>query len=190
MWDRFISFHFSRLHSDIFPAHVSKFSRYFCKIICLFVFQLFSLVRGWLLYNIVVVFAIHWHESAMDLRVFPILNPLPPPSPSHPSGSSQCTSPEHVSHASNLVWRSVSHLIIYMLDAVLPDHSALASVLPKNIQGWFPLEWTGWSCLQWRNFQELSPTSQFRKTNYPALSFLYDTTLTSTHDYWKNQSFD
>ena len=24
----------------------------------------------------------------------PILNPLPPPSPSHPSGSSQCTSPE------------------------------------------------------------------------------------------------
>ena len=27
--------------------------------------------------------------------MFPILNPLPPPSPSHPSGSSQCTSPEH-----------------------------------------------------------------------------------------------
>ena len=30
-----------------------------------------------LLYNIVVVFAIHWHESAMDLHVFPIL--IPPP---------------------------------------------------------------------------------------------------------------
>ena len=41
------------------------------------------------------VFAIHWHESAMDLHVFPILIPPPPPSPSHPSGSSQCTSPEH-----------------------------------------------------------------------------------------------
>ena len=40
--------------------------------------------------------------------------PLPPPSPSHPSGSSQCTSPEHLSHASNLDWRSISHLIIYM----------------------------------------------------------------------------
>ena len=40
--------------------------------------------------------------------------PLPPPSPSHPSGSSQCTSPEHSSHASNLDWRSVSHVIIYM----------------------------------------------------------------------------
>ena len=61
------------------------------------------------------IFAIHWHESAMDLHVFPILNPLPPPSPSHPSGSSQCTSPEHLSHASNLDWQSVSYLIIYML---------------------------------------------------------------------------
>ena len=26
--------------------------------------------------------------------------------------------------------------------------SALASVLPKNTQGWSPLEWTGWSSLQ------------------------------------------
>ena len=42
-----------------------------------------------------VVFAIHSHESAMGVQVSPILKPLPPPSPSHPSGSSQCTSPEH-----------------------------------------------------------------------------------------------
>ena len=41
-------------------------------------------------------------------------SPLPPPSPSHPSGSSQCTSPEHLSHAFNLGWRSVSHWIIYI----------------------------------------------------------------------------
>ena len=49
-------------------------------------FLLILLVGGSLLYNIVVVFVIPWHESAMDLHVSPILNP---PSP-HPSGSSQC----------------------------------------------------------------------------------------------------
>ena len=31
----------------------------------------------------------------MGVHMFPILNPLPPPSPYHPSGSSQCTSPKH-----------------------------------------------------------------------------------------------
>ena len=40
-------------------------------------FHLFLLVGDQLLYNIVVVFVIHWHESAMDLHVFPI--PIPPP---------------------------------------------------------------------------------------------------------------
>ena len=44
----------------------------------------------------------------------PSRSPLPPPSPPDPSGSSQCTSPEHLSHASNLGWWSVSSLIIYM----------------------------------------------------------------------------
>ena len=41
-------------------------------------------------------------------------SPLPPPSSPHPSGSSQCTSPEHLSHASNLGRWSFSPLIVYL----------------------------------------------------------------------------
>ena len=35
--------------------------------------------------------------------------------------------------------------------------------------------------------QESSPTSQFKRINSLALSFLYSPTLTSIHDHWKNQ---
>ena len=42
-----------------------------------FFFHFFLLDGGWLVYSVVVGFVIHWHESAMELHVFPI--PIPPP---------------------------------------------------------------------------------------------------------------
>ena len=44
----------------------------------------------------------------------PFCTPLPPPSPSHPSGSSQCTSPEHPVSCIEPGLRSLSHMIMYM----------------------------------------------------------------------------
>ena len=41
-----------------------------------------------------------------------------------------------------------------------------------------------------RDFQESSPTPQFKSINSLAFSFLHRSTLTSIHDYWKNYSLD
>ena len=78
-------------------------------------------------------FAIHSHKSVMDVHVFPTswTAPLPPPSPSHPSGSSQCTSLSTLSHASNLDWRSVSHMIIYMFQCCSLK-SSYPGLLPQS----------------------------------------------------------
>ena len=65
-----------------------------------------------------------------------------------------------------------------------------ASVLPMNIQDWFPLGLTGWISYSPRDSQESSPTPQFKSINASMLSLLYGPTLTSIHDYWKNHSFD
>ena len=67
--------------------------------------------------------------------------------------------------------------------------SASASALPMNIQDWFYDGLVGSPCSP-RDSQESSPTPQFKSINSSALSFLYDPSLTSIHDYWKNHSFD
>ena len=60
-------------------------------------------------------------------------SPLPPPSPSHPSGCSQCTSPEHLSHASNLGWWSVSPWIVYLFQcySLRTSHPRLLPQSPR-----------------------------------------------------------
>ena len=66
--------------------------------------------------------------------------------------------------------------------------SALGSVLPMNIQGWF--NWLVWSPFCPRDSQESSPTPQVESIDSLALSLLYGPTRTTIHNYWKNHSFD
>ena len=68
--------------------------------------------------------------------------------------------------------------------------SASASVLPVNIQGWFPLGWTGWISLQSKGLPRVFSNTTLQKHHSLALSFLYSPALTSTHDYWENHSSD
>ena len=53
----------------------------------------------------------------------------------------------------------------------------------------FRIDWFDLLAVQWDS-QESFPTPQFKSINSLALSFLYNPTLTSIHDYWKNRSFD
>ena len=52
----------------------------------------------------------------------------------------------------------------------------------------FRMDWLDLLAIQ--GTQESSPTPLFKCINSLVLSFLYSTTITSIHDYWKNHSFD
>ena len=66
--------------------------------------------------------------------------------------------------------------------------SALASVLPMNIQELFPLGWTGWISLLFKRLSRVFSNPTVQKINSSALNFLYSPTLTSIHDYWKTKA--
>ena len=64
----------------------------------------------------------------------PSWTPLPTPSPAHPSGSSQCMALSTLSHALNLDWQSVSHMIIYIFQcySLKSSHPCLLPQSPRD----------------------------------------------------------
>ena len=66
---------------------------------------------------------------------------------------------------------------------------ALASVLPLNIQDWFPLGLTGLITLQSKEFSKVFFSITVQKHQIFNTQ-LYSPTLTSIHNYWKNHNFD
>ena len=65
--------------------------------------------------------------------------------------------------------------------------SASASVFPMNIKDWFPLGWTDWIPLQSKGFSRVFFNTTVKSISSSVLSFLYNPTLTSIHDYRRNQ---
>ena len=63
--------------------------------------------------------------------------------------------------------------------------SASASVLPMNIQDWFPLTLTGLISLLSKGFSGVFLNTTVQKHLFFSASVLYGPTLTSIHGYWK-----
>jgi len=67
--------------------------------------------------------------------------------------------------------------------------SASASILPLNIQDWFPLGLTGFISLLSKALSRIFFNITVQRHQFFALSLFYGPTLTSIHDYWKNHNF-
>ena len=128
---------------------------------------------------------------------------LPCPSPAPGVYSNSCPSSQwcHPTISSSVIPFS-SHLKSFLASGSFPMNqfftsggqsigvSASASVLPMNMQDWFPLGWMVGSPCSPRDSQKSCPTPQFKSIKSSALCFLYSPTLTSICDYWKNHHFD
>ena len=114
---------------------------------------------------------VHWVSDA-----FQSSHPLSPPS-SPALNLSQ--------HQGLFQWVGSSHQVAKSIKT-----SASASVLPVNIQGWFPLGLTGCISLQSKGHSGVFSSTTFEGINFSVLSLFYGPVLTSIHDHWKNHSFD
>ena len=68
--------------------------------------------------------------------------------------------------------------------------SASASVLPMNIQDWFPLGWTSWISMRSKGLSRVFSNTTVQKHQFFSTQLSKSPTLTSIHDHWKNHSFD
>ena len=85
---------------------------------------------------------------------------------------------------------------IFLSIRIFPDESALCiswpkywnfSISPSNeIQGWFPLGWTGWISLQSKGLSRVFSNTTVQKHQFFSPTPLYGPALTSRHDHWKN----
>ena len=143
--------------SDLESLLDSNFFLY--KIFCIFLyfenfffFNLFILIGGQLLYNIVVVLPYINMNQPWVYMCSPSQTPLPHPSASHLSASSQCTSPKHpvscitpglviyFTHGNIHVSMPFSQIIPPSLQSLLPESKSLlftsVSLLLSRIQGY------------------------------------------------------
>ena len=65
---------------------------------------------------------------------------------------------------------------------------SFTSVLPINIQDWFPLGWTGLISLQSKGLSRVFSNTTVWKHRFSVLSLLHGPAVMSVHDYWKTKA--
>ena len=107
---------------------------------------------------------VHWVDDAIQ--------------PSHPLSSSTFSScPQSIPASESFLMSR-----LFTSGGQITGASASASVLPMNIQGWFPLGLTSLISFCPRGSQESSRAPQFKSNNFLVLNLLYGPPLTSVHD--------
>jgi len=113
---------------------------------------------------------VHWVSNAIQ-PYYPLLSPSPPA-----FNLSQ--------HQGLFQWVISSRQVAKVLEFQL-QHQSFQWIFKT----YFFQDWLVW-CFSPGVSQGSSPMPQFKSINSSALSFLYNPTLTSMHDYWKIHSFD
>ena len=94
--------------------------------------------------------------------------------------------PQSFPASGSFQWISCLHQVTKLLELQLQFSISSSS----NIQDWFCLGLTGLISLQSKGLSRASPTPQFKSINSLMLSLLYDPTLISVRDCWKDHRFD
>ena len=79
---------------------------------------------------------------------------------------------------------------LFSLDGQSIGASVSASVLPMNIQGWFPLGLTGLISFLSKGLSSIFSSTTIWKHQFFGSQPSYGSTLTSVCDCWENHSFD
>ena len=88
-------------------------------------------------------------------------------------------------HQSLFQWVNPLHQVAKVMELLL-QHQSFQWIFRID----FLYDWLVWSPCNPRDSQESSPVPQFKGISSLVLSLLYSPTLTSLHDYRKNNSFD
>jgi len=92
----------------------------------------------------------HVHQASDAIQLsYPLLSPSP-------------LAFNHSWHQGLFKWVNSLHQMAKVLEFQLKD----SSILPMNIQDWFPLEWTGWISLQFKGLSRVFSNTTVQKHQF------------------------